>query len=142
MRRVKWFLLGMVLAGCQHTKVGGTGGTKLGLTAPANQWLKQGQSNAITIHINRDDFTGPVDIEFSNLPAGVTIANPGPVATGDFLKDYTLVAAADAPLVKQHVVTVTASARDMPPILTWPISGKLIVPFCDISASVVRSGLL
>lgn len=106
-------LLALSFGACQQTKVRGAGGEQLGLREPANQWLRQGESNEVAIQINRDDFEGPVDIQFTNLPAGVTVQNPGPIPAGDFIKNYTLVVAPDAPLAKDHVVTVTASARDM-----------------------------
>lgn len=105
--------LAMAITGCQHTKDHGAGGEKLGLTKPANQQLRQGDRNDVAIHINRDDFKGKVDIQFSNLPAGVTVANAGPIQPGDFLENYTFVVDANAPLAKQHPVTVTASALDM-----------------------------
>lgn len=108
-----FLLAALLVPACQQAKVQGTGGAQLGLTAPANQWLQRGQSNEVAIQINRDRFEGPVDVQFSNLPAGVRVTNPAPIATGDFIKNYTLTVDADAPLVKQHVVTVTASARDM-----------------------------
>jgi len=106
-------LAALALGACQQTKVEGEGGEKLGLTTPANQWLKQGQTNKVAVQINRDHFTGPVEIEFSNLPTGVTVTDPGPMPAGDFIKNYTLAAAPDAPLVKQHPVKITASARGM-----------------------------
>jgi hypothetical protein len=75
--------------------------------------LRRGDTNNVAVQINRDRFEGPVEIQFSDLPTGVTITNPGPIASGDFIKNYSLVVASDAPLAKQHVVTITASARDM-----------------------------
>jgi hypothetical protein len=115
MNRIAFASLALLFAlgACQHTKVQGSGGAQLGLTEPANQWLRRGQSNNVAIQINRDNFDGPVDVNFSNLPAGVSVGNPGPIPAGDFVRNYTLTVGADAPLVKQHPVTVTASARDM-----------------------------
>jgi len=106
--------LALLLAtACDSNEVRGAEGTTLSLMAPANQSLTRGETNDVAIKIDRGDFVGPVAIEFSNLPSGVSVANPGTIPAGDELKNFTLTVGADAALVEGHQVTVTASAKDL-----------------------------
>lgn len=105
--------LALLFTACEEREALGAGGRKLGLTAPANQTITQGSTNDIAIKIDRGDFTGPVGIEFVGLPAGVTVVNPGSIPTGDEMKSFTLRASDTATVVKDHGVSVFASAADM-----------------------------
>jgi hypothetical protein len=98
---------------CDEKEVRGAGGAKLGLTAPSDQTIKRGSTNEVAIKVDRGDFTGPVSIEFTGLPAGVTVANLGPIPSGDEMKNFTLRATEAAGVVNDHPVTVIASAADM-----------------------------
>lgn len=106
-------LVTLFAAACNEREVQGAHGKELGLTAPADQTIKQGAANDVAVKIDRGDFAGPVTIEFTGLPAGVTVANLGPIATGEEMKSYTLRAAPTATLVDDHLVTVVATAADM-----------------------------
>ncbi|MEZ5963949.1 MAG: hypothetical protein R3F56_08910 [Planctomycetota bacterium] len=105
--------LALLCTGCDQKEAHGAGGRKLALTAPVDQSLKQGATNDVAVKIDRNDFTGPVTIDFVGLPPGVSVANPGPILAGDESKDFTLRATETAAVVNDHVVTVTASAADM-----------------------------
>jgi len=105
--------LSFLFAACNEKEAHGAAGQTLGLTAPADQSLKQGATNDVAVKIDRGDFKGAVTIEFTGLPAGVTVVNPGPIPTGDSVKNYTLRATDTAGVVNDHLVTVIASAADM-----------------------------
>lgn len=117
MQRFPRFVLGALmlggLAACSAREVSGSGGTELSLTAPADQTLHRGRTNSVAIMVNRDGFEGPVEISFANLPQGVSVPAGGTIPAGESVRDFVLRASADALLVRDHPVTVTASARDM-----------------------------
>ena len=98
------------------------GGRRIGFSWDGEQWraVEEEQPTAddnswlVDLELaRRGDFVGPVAIEFSNLPSGVSVANPGTIPAGDELKNFTLTVGADAALVEGHQVTVTASAKDL-----------------------------
>jgi len=100
-----------VLGGCEKSSVTGEHGEKLTLVKPADQSIKQGDSNKLGIAITRKNFDDAVEIEITNLPSGVTVANGArqTIPSGGMkLDSVTLVAAPDAALVKDHRVAVTA----------------------------------
>jgi hypothetical protein len=103
----------LLVAACSKVEAAGSSGKKLSLTAPANQSLRQGDTNDVAIKVDRTSFDGPVAIEFSQLPAGVTVSNPGSIPSGDEMRSYTLAVAPTATPVEKHRITVTASALDM-----------------------------
>lgn len=110
-------------AGCKkESAVGGPNGT-LELTKPSNQSLAQGQSNPVSISIDRHGFANPVDISFSNLPKGVTV-NDDVIPAGDSKKNFVLIAAPDAAIVEKHVVTVRAKALGLNPSQTFELTVK------------------
>ena len=49
------------------------GDKKLTVTAPGNTSIKQGESDKVTVKINREKFEDPVKVEFIDLPKGVSI---------------------------------------------------------------------
>lgn len=105
-------LLGL-LAGCASTSVTGEGGKTLTLLRPANQSLVRGQTNKILITVRRDEFAGPIEIEFQDLPDGVRIVEESTtVPAGDTFQNFTLYVAPDAEGTENHTVTVVATSPD------------------------------
>lgn len=111
-------LCALAFAGAACTKkstVEGSGGKKLTLVAPMNQTVKQGDTNKVDFAIVRTNFDDPVEIEISNLPSGVTVAqgNRVTIPSGKLRVDgITLVASSDATLVRDHQVSVTAKGPE------------------------------
>ena len=103
------FCLGAV-AGCGKSTVEGVDGHKLTLVKPVDQTVKQGATEKVAVAILRRGFDNPVEIEVDDLPKGVTVSGgrTATIPTGALKLDVTLVAAADAPLVRDHRVSVTA----------------------------------
>ena len=83
-------------------------GRKLTLMIKADQTIAPGATDSVLVTISRTDFTGAVDIDFSDLPKGVTVSNPGLIGIDDSTKSFTLQAAPTAPLVNDQRVTVKA----------------------------------
>jgi hypothetical protein len=103
----------IVWGGCKHAAVEGPSGKKLTLTKPADQTLKRGQTNQVKVMINRDNFRDPVTIDFENLPKGVSVQDKDKkIAAEDNSANFTLVADANADLVTNHEVRVTATGPD------------------------------
>ncbi|MFO0982890.1 MAG: hypothetical protein U1E76_14360 [Planctomycetota bacterium] len=99
-------------AGCEKSTVGARG-KRLTLMKPADQTIKQGETNSVMITIRRDDFRDPVTIRFADLPAGVQVQDESrEIAAEDKTATFTLRAAPDAALTKEHLVRVTASGPD------------------------------
>ncbi|HYC78135.1 MAG TPA: hypothetical protein VEI02_10960 [Planctomycetota bacterium] len=98
------------LAACGKTTVEGPAGQKLTIVKPADQTVKQGETNKVTITVNRTGFDAPVQIEVRDLPSGVSVAggNTLTIPTDDNLVTVTLVAAADAPPTGDVRASVTA----------------------------------
>ncbi len=113
-----------MLPACRQAEARGANGHKLTLTAPASQTLRQGEANDVAVKIDRDGFDGPVKIEFSQLPNGVTVANPSPIPTDDELKNYTLAVAATATPTEHHRIVVTASSGDLKVQETFEVAVK------------------
>jgi len=116
LKLASWTSLAAFLAlalGCQQTSVEGPGGKKLTVVKPADQTLRRGETNQITLTINRDNFRDPVDVKFENLPKGVQVQDKDKkIATGDNTATFTLVADASADLVENHEVKVSATGPD------------------------------
>lgn len=101
------------LGGCKHSTVEGTGGKKLTLVKPANQTIKRGDTNQVTVGVTRSNFSDDVTISFDNLPQGVSVVDKEKkIAGSDNTATYTLKADANAALVTNHEVKVTASGPD------------------------------
>jgi hypothetical protein len=102
------------VAGCEKSTVETTGGRKLTLMRPADQTVKQGASEKFAIVIVRKGFDNPVKIDVDNLPKGVSLVGGDheTIPTGALKIDMTLVADRDAPLIKDHIVTVHAKGPD------------------------------
>jgi len=83
---------------------------KLTLTAPTSQTIKRGDTDKVTVMVNRTNFDDPVEISFSGLPKGVEVVDKdAKVASGNKSITVTLKASADA-AVGEHEVTLIAKA--------------------------------
>jgi hypothetical protein len=88
---------------------------KLTVTVREDQVITQNLTDEVTVMIDRDNFSGPVDIKISDLPSKVSVVTDKMSIPAD--KDsltVTLKADADAPPVTDHLAKVSAKAADMP----------------------------
>lgn len=107
-------IVSALVVSCDSSSVSGPGSTKLKLIQPKDQTLQRGKTNDVAVSIARDDFTGPVAIEVTQLPAGVKVTNSKTeVPSTDKSTTLTLHAQPDAALVTNHRVIVIARAGDM-----------------------------
>src|SRR5437868_2182129 len=60
---------------CKETTVEGTGAKKLTLVKPMDTSVKQGQTTKISIAVKRTGFDGPVTVDITDLPKGVTLVD-------------------------------------------------------------------
>ena len=98
---------------------------KLTLKAPANTSVKQGETATINVDITRDKFNDPVDLKFTGLPEGVSVMeNDNTISKDATSAKLTLKAAAEAKVVDDHSVTVTASGGGMRQEATFKVSVK------------------
>jgi hypothetical protein len=105
----------LALVGCnkQSTTVKGKGGEILTLTAPKTVVVNAGETVLVKLAITREQFDDPVNIEFVQLPDGVTIVGTNmSIAKGEKEATFTLKAADDAKGMG-HAVKVSASAHGM-----------------------------
>ncbi len=107
----------------KESAASGRTGTRLALTAPANQQLVQGQSNKITIAVERTGFADAVQIAFSNLPSGVRVEGDA-IPAGDSSKAFVLIADPTAALVEKAIVTVAAKGSGISTSQTFEVSVK------------------
>jgi hypothetical protein len=91
----------------KQSEAAGRNGTALGLGDVKDQTITQGSTNDVGISIDRKNFADAVQISFDNLPAGVRVEGKE-IPAGESRKDFRLVAAPDAALVTNHLVTVSA----------------------------------
>jgi hypothetical protein len=83
---------------------------KLTLKGPADTSVKQGETATINVDITRDKFNDPVELKFTGLPEGVSIMENDLTISKDATSaKLTLKAAADAKVVDDHKVAVTAT---------------------------------
>jgi hypothetical protein len=95
------------LAACTST-VKGPDETSLTLARPADQSMRQGETNQVSIMIQRQNFSKAVPVDFSGLPSGVKIIEKDlEIPSGDATRTFTLYADNDAELVSNHKVLVT-----------------------------------
>lgn len=100
-------------AGCQSTTAKGPGPVSLTIMKPADQSLRPGEINTVSIVVVREGFRSDVQVVFSDLPDGVKVLESQRRFTGnDIMLSYTLHAANDAPQVQRAPVTVTARGPD------------------------------
>ncbi len=100
--------LSFLLVGCEQTTVSGTR-KKLTLKKPADQTLVRGKTNEVRVAVERAGFSGPVTLEFGQLPKGVQVTPADQKVAADADSAVcTLHADPTADLVVNQNVTVTA----------------------------------
>lgn len=108
------FIMGLALvllptlSGCEQRTSADALGRKLTIVLKSDQVIAPGEADDVLVTIGRTDLAGPVEIEFSNLPSGVIVTNPGPIPSSDAMRTYKLLASPGATGVDDHRVTVTA----------------------------------
>lgn len=130
MTRVSFFvaaslfvLLGATASCTKEASASGPAGTKLDLSKPSDQTITQGESDNVAISIDRTGFADPVQVSFSNLPAGVTV-DGNSIPSADEKKDFVLVAAPTATVVNKQIVTVTAKGSGLTTTQTFELTVK------------------
>ncbi|KAF0246155.1 MAG: hypothetical protein FD180_986 [Planctomycetota bacterium] len=110
--RVASLMFFATVLGCDKTTAEAPGGKRLTLFKPANQAMRQGETNDIAVMIRRENFDGDVRVVFENLPRGVTVIAVRPIAAGKDREVYTLHAAPDAGLVGNHMASILVEGPD------------------------------
>ena len=113
-----------VAAGCAHQATAtNRDGSRLSLREPNNQTIRQGESNRVAVHIDRDGFGDPVKVQFTGLPRGISVQEDT-IPAGDSARDFVLVASTDAALVERQIVTVHAAGNGMNTTQTFELTVK------------------
>lgn len=111
-------------AGCsKETAAGGRGNTRLALNKPANQTIKQGDSNKVAVSVDRTGFAEAVKVSFSNLPTGVKVTEDT-IPAGDSSRDFVLVADPTAAVTDKQIVTVHARGNGIELSQTFELTVK------------------
>ena len=113
--------------GCSREKktTEGEGGKKLSVKGPSDTSIKQGDTATVNIDITREKFNDPVELKFSGLPDGVSIMENDRTISKDVTSaKFTLKADAEAKVVDDHKVTVTASGGGMTQDVTFKVTVK------------------
>lgn len=114
----------LAIAGCgKQSAASSRDGSQLALKEPADQTMKQGESNRVAVAIDRTGFADAVKVTFSNLPQGVRV-DDDTIPAGDSSKDFVLIAAADAAVVNKHIVTVHALSHGIDTTQTFALTVK------------------
>jgi hypothetical protein len=104
------------------------GERKLEISVRGDQTITQDMTDEITVMIDRDNFSAPVEISIDNLPAGVSVVTKDMTIPAD--KDsltVTLKAGPDAPPVTDHAVKISANAKNQTGLSEAPTQFKLTV---------------
>jgi hypothetical protein len=100
----------------------------LKVTSPGSQTITQDKTDEMTVSINRDNFSGAVDIDLKNLPSGVTLETKDLTIPADKSSlVLTIKAGPTAPPVVDHAVTVSAKAKDQSDLKEATVDFKLTV---------------
>ena len=92
--------------GCKKATVEGPAATKLTLVKPLDASVKRGSTTKIPVVIQRENISGPVTVEFTKLPSGVSVAdNAGKVEGNE--RTFVLEASNSAALVSNHATEVS-----------------------------------
>ncbi|HEX6886338.1 MAG TPA: hypothetical protein VF530_23385 [Planctomycetota bacterium] len=108
-------VLGTV-ASCGETNVSKAVGKSLRLTAPTDQDVTQGNTEVFKVKVDRNDFGGPISLEFSKLPNGVTITGDKNIPAGYDNREFSITAKDSAMVEEEHPVSVTAQGDGLPPV--------------------------
>jgi hypothetical protein len=86
---------------------------KLNVTAPKDVSIKQNGADEFTISITRENFKGPVEIEFKNLPSGVSVTTQDlTIPAGKDSIKVALNAKPDATVADNNKVKIAAKAKE------------------------------
>lgn len=121
---VSLFSLLAFTPGCaKESAASGREGTRLALTKPSDQTVTQGESNNVSISIDRTGFADAVTVAFSNLPRGVRVDDTT-IPAGDSSKNFLLIAAPDAAVVTKQIVTVQVKGSGITTQQTFELTVK------------------
>lgn len=110
----------LVLTACASTTSTGGDGARLTLVEPADQTLVRGETNDLAILIRRSNHSGPLALDFDDLPDGIEVVQEDPrVDDGGSMATVTLYAEPDADLTEGHPVRVTARAENGLEVSEW-----------------------
>jgi hypothetical protein len=101
----------LATAACQTVTVRGPEDKKLAATTPIALTIHRGESTALEVGIDRENFTGPVTVSVSQLPTGVAadrVSQKTETATATF----ALTASKTAELVADQPLGVTVEGMD------------------------------
>jgi hypothetical protein len=109
------------LAACSSTSSAtGPRGESLTLVKPADQTVRRGETNKVSVWVRRDKFDAPIELTVDNLPRGLEVVErTARVEPGYDSTEFTLYAKPDADLVAGHAVRVTASAGGDMKAVEW-----------------------
>lgn len=108
------------LAACASSTAVGNRGESLSMFEPADQTLRRGDINRVSVVVRRNDLPDGVDLDVANLPEGVEVlGGPPRIAPGSNFGEFTLYARPDADLVSGHAVQVTARAPAGVAVSQW-----------------------
>ena len=101
---------------------------ELNVTSPGSQVVTQDQTDKMTVSITRNNFDGPVSVELRDLPKGIAVTTQElTIPAGKDSVEVTVKAAADAPPVEDHAVTVSAKAREQKDMKDAVVTFKLTI---------------
>src|SRR5262249_11168545 len=101
----------IAVVGCEKTTVEGPNAKKLTLVKPADQTIKRGDAEKVSITVKRTNFNEPVTVQFENLPKGVTVTDDGGKIEGNE-RTFVLNASDSADLVQNYAASVSVKGPD------------------------------
>ena len=101
----------LATAACQSTTVRGPEDKAITATTPTSLTLRRGESTALEVGIDRQNFTGPVTVSVSQLPRGVEVDRATQKVETDSAT-FALKAAKDADLVDEQKLGVMVQGMD------------------------------
>jgi hypothetical protein len=112
-RKIALCVVALLLAApsCKESTVQGPEAKKLTLVKPSNVSVARGDTDKVALTVKRENFTGPVTVQFSKLPTGVSVEDDGGKIEGTE-RTFVLKATDTAALVSNHVATVSVSGPD------------------------------
>jgi hypothetical protein len=93
------------------TTVRGEGGQRISLSEPSDVSIKLGETERLTVRVNRENYGGPVTISFHQLPEGIEIVDSPRETTLD-QEVFVVRTRPDAALVENHMARVTVEGPD------------------------------
>ena len=95
--------------GCRESTVHGADGSTIKVTKPADQTVRQGEAEQLSVTVTRNKVADPITLRITNLPAGVRVVeNDKRLPSDQVTATFTLQADPTAALVSNHAAMVTA----------------------------------